>query len=77
MTRTGTVTLDTLYEEIKSIRMLLEEIMERGLTNVLPEEELKEKEWQEVAEIEAEVEKGEYVTLEDAFRRHVKKGAKV
>jgi len=61
------VTLETIYREIKDIREILEEFMERTLINVLPEEEIDEKEWEELREIQEE---DEYISLTEVRRKH-------
>ena len=63
----GEVTLETIYREIMNIRGMLEEFMERTLINVLPEEEIDEKEWEELREIKEE---GEYISLREVRRKH-------
>ncbi len=56
------ITLEMVYEEIKTIRRLLEELVERSLENILPTEEISEEEMKELEEIK---EKGEYVPLSE------------
>jgi len=73
MSSPGTVTLEILYDEVRSIKKMLEELVERAVVNVLPEEEVSDEEWKEIMEIDAEIETGEYVTLEEAERRYGRK----
>jgi len=63
------VTLEMVYREVKNIKEILEELAEKSLVNVLPEEEVSEQEWKELAEAEEEIRKGEYVTLEEAEKK--------
>jgi hypothetical protein len=63
------VTLEMVYREVRNIREMLEELAEKSITNVLPEEEVSEQEWKELAEAEEEIRKGEYVTLEEAKKK--------
>jgi hypothetical protein len=63
------VTLEMVYREVRSVRALLEELAEKSLVNVLPEEEVSQKEWRELEEAEKEIGKGEYVTLEEAEKK--------
>ena len=48
------ITLEEIYKEVRSIKEILEEFMERSLINVLPEEEIDDKEWKELEEIRRE-----------------------
>ena len=56
------ITLEMVYEEIKTIRRLLEELVERSLENILPTEKIFEEEMKELEEIK---EKREYVPLSE------------
>ena len=62
-------TLETVYEEVKTIRRMLEEMAEASLRNVLPEIELAPKVKRESEQVRAEMERGEYVTLKEVKRR--------
>ena len=64
-----TITLEMVYREVKTIRQLLEELAEKALINVLPEEEISREELKELKEAEEEIKRGEYVTLEEAERK--------
>ena len=63
------VTLEMVYREVRNIRKMLEELAEKSIVNVLPEEEVSEEEWRELGEAEEEIKKGEYVTLEEAEKK--------
>ena len=63
------VTLEMVYKEVKNIRQMLEELAERTVVNVLPDEEISEEEWRELREAEEEIRKGEYVTLKEAEKK--------
>lgn len=54
------ITLEMVYEEIKTIRRLLEELVEHSLENILPTEEISEEEIKE---------KGEYVPLSEVKKK--------
>ncbi|NWG09612.1 MAG: hypothetical protein HXX80_04815 [Nitrososphaerales archaeon] len=58
-----------VYKEVKNIREMLEELAEKTVINILPEEEIGEEEWRELGEAEEEIRKGEYVTLEEAKKK--------
>ena len=60
------ITLEMVYEEIKTIRRLLEELVEYSLENILPTEEISEEEMKELEEIK---EKGEYVPLSEVKKK--------
>ena len=67
------VSLDDVYTEVKKVNMRLESIekaLETFMDMVLPEEEIDEDEWKEIDEIEAEIERGEYISLEELKRKH-------
>lgn len=63
------ITIEMVYREVKNIREMLEELAEKALTNVIPEEEIGEEEWRELKNIEGEMKRGEYATLEEAERK--------
>ncbi|MCP8309075.1 MAG: hypothetical protein H3Z53_06050 [archaeon] len=63
------ITLKTIYKEVRNIREMLEELAEKTVINVLSEEEIGEEEWRELREAEEEIRKGEYVTLEEAEKK--------
>jgi len=63
------VTLEMVYREVRNVRELLEELAEKSLVNLLPEEEVSQGEWRELEEAEGEIRKGEYVTLEEAEKK--------
>ena len=67
------VSLDDVYTEVKKVNMRLESIekaLETFMDMVLPEEEIDEDEWKEIDEIESEIERGEYISLEELKRKH-------
>jgi len=67
------VSLDDVYTEVKKVNTRLESIekaLETFMEMVLPEEEIDEDEWKEIAEIESEIERGEYISLEELKRKH-------
>ncbi|MFV2041343.1 MAG: hypothetical protein ACC644_05055 [Candidatus Hydrothermarchaeales archaeon] len=59
------VTLEMVYQEIKNIKLTLEEFMEKSLVNVLPEEKISVEEWDELNEIK---EADEYVSIKRVKR---------
>ena len=59
------VTLEMVYQEIKNIKLTLEEFMEKSLVNVLPEEEIDSEEWNELKGIK---ESDEYVSAKRVKR---------
>ncbi|GBE18855.1 hypothetical protein BMS3Abin16_01464 [archaeon BMS3Abin16] len=59
------VTLEMVYQEIKNIKLTLEEFMEKSLVNVLPEEEIDSEEWNELKGIK---ESDEYVSVKRVKR---------
>ena len=63
------VTLEMVYREVRNIRKMLEELAEKAIINVLPEEEIGEEEWRELREAEEEIRKGDYVKLEEAKKK--------
>ncbi len=70
---TTEVSLDKVYEEIKRVRLELKAI-EKTLDNLagslIPEEEISPEEARELKEIEAEMARGECVTLEEVKRKY-------
>ena len=67
------VSLDDIYTEVKKVNMRLESIvkaLETFMDMVLPEEEIDENEWNEIDEIESEIERGEYISFEELKRKH-------
>ena len=54
-----------VYQEIKNIKLTLEEFMEKSLVNVLPEEEIDSEEWNELKGIK---ESDEYVSVKRVKR---------
>lgn len=67
------VSLEDVYGEVKKVNMRLESIekaLEALMDMVLPEEEISGEEWKEIKEIEAEIERGECVPLEDVRRKY-------
>jgi len=60
--------LDEIASEVKKVNQRLENI-EKTLTTlitmILPEEELTSEEWNELDAIEAEMKKGQHITLEE------------
>jgi predicted DNA-binding protein YlxM (UPF0122 family) len=72
-TKMAQVSLDDVYTEVKKVNMRLESIekaLETFMDMVLPEEEIDEDEWNEIDEIESEIERGEYTSLEELKRKH-------
>jgi len=65
----STITLEMVYREVRAIRQMLEELAEKALINVLPEEEVDEEELKELEEAEEEIKRGDYVTLEEAKKQ--------
>ena len=67
------VSLDDIYTEVKKVNTRLESIekaLETFMDMVLPEEEIDENEWNEIDEIESEIERGEYISFEELKRKH-------
>jgi len=67
------VSLDDVYTEMKKVNTRLESIekaLETFMDMVLPEEEIDEDEWNEIDEIESEIERGEYISFEETKRKH-------
>ena len=67
------VSLDDVYTEVKKVNIRLESIekaLETFMDMVLPEEEIDEDEWNEIDEIESEIGRGEYISLEELKRKH-------
>jgi len=67
------VSLDDVYTEVKKVNTRLQSIekaLEAFMDMVLPEEEIDEDEWKEIDEIESEIERGEYISLEVLKRKH-------
>jgi len=62
------VTIEMVYKEIKDIKEMLEELTERAILNVLPEEEPTEDELRAIRQREKEIDRGECVTLEEAIK---------
>jgi len=78
---TTEVSLDKVYEEVKRIRLELKSIeksLDSLVESLIPEEEISPEEVKELREIEAEMKRGECVTLEEVKRKYgAKKRAKV
>ena len=67
------VSIDDVYTEVKKVNMRLESIekaLETFMDMILPEEEIDEDEWNEIDEIESDIERGEYISLEELKRKH-------
>jgi len=67
------VSLEDVYSEVKKVNIRLESMekaLEALMDMVLPEEEISEEEWKEIKEIEAEIEEGKCVPLEEVRRKH-------
>jgi len=67
------VSLEKVFAEVKKVRVRLESIertLESLVDALIPEEEIGEKEWREIEEIEREMKRGEYVSLEEVQRRY-------
>jgi predicted aspartyl protease len=60
------VDLEKVFAEVRKVRVRLESI-EKTLENLvdalLPEEEISQREWKEIDEIEREMKRGEYVSI--------------
>jgi hypothetical protein len=73
--------LDKVYEEVKRMRLELRSIeksLDSLVESLIPEEKISPEEEKELREIEAEMERGECVTLEEVKRKYgPKKHAKV
>jgi hypothetical protein len=78
---TTEVGLDKVYEEVKRMRLELKSIeksLDSLVESLIPEEEVSPEEVKELREIEAEMNRGECVTLEEVKRKYgAKKRAKV
>ncbi len=78
---TTEVSLDKVYEEMKRIRQelkLIEKSLDSLVASLIPEEEVSPEEIKELREIEAEMNRGECVTLEEVKQKYgTKKHAKV
>ena len=78
---TTEVSLDKVYEELKRMRLELRSIeksLDSLVESLIPEEKISPEEEKELREIEAEMERGECVTLEEVKRKYgPKKHAKV
>ena len=67
------VSLEDVYSEVKKVNTRLESMgkaLEALMDMVLPEEETSEEEWKEIKEIEAEIEGGKCVPLEEVRRKY-------
>lgn len=65
------VSLEDVYAELKNVSARLESMektLETLVIMMLPEEEISEEELKEIEEAEAEIERGEYVTLEELMK---------
>ena len=65
------VTLELIYDEVRKMNeklSLIEDVIEEVLTKGLPEVELSKEEAKEIQSTIKEMEKGEYVTLEELKR---------
>jgi len=73
--------LDKVYDEVKRMRLELKSIeksLESLVESLIPEEEVSPEEVKELREIEAEMNRGESVTLEEVKRKYgARKRAKV
>lgn len=64
---------ERVYTEVKRVNTRLESLeraLETLMDMVLPEEEISEEEWKEITEIDEEIEKGKYVSLEEVRKKH-------
>lgn len=67
------VSLEKVFAEVRKVRVRLESIertLESLVDALLPEEEISRKEWKEIEEIEREMERGEYVSLEEVRKKY-------
>ena len=67
------VSLEDVYAELKNVSARLESMektLETLVIMMLPEEEISEEELKEIEEAEAEIERGEYVTLEELMKEY-------
>jgi hypothetical protein len=73
--------LDKVYEEVKRMRLELKSIeksLDSLVESLIPEEKISPEEVKELREIEAEMNRGECVTLEEVKKNYgAKKRAKV
>ncbi len=70
---TTEVSLDRVYEEVKRMRLKLKSIeksLESLVESLMPEEEVSPEEVKELREIEAEMDRGECVPLEEVKRKY-------
>jgi len=78
---TTEVSLGKVYAEMKRVRLelqLIEKSLDNLVESLIPEEEISPEEAKELRETEAEMDRGEYVTLEEVKRKYgAKKRAKV
>jgi predicted transcriptional regulator len=67
------VSLEDIYAELKNVSSKLESVektLETLIIMMLPEEEISEDELKEIEEAEAEIERGEYVPLEELLKEY-------
>jgi hypothetical protein len=67
------VSLEDIYAELKNVSSKLESVektLETLIIMMLPEEEISEDELKEIEEAEAEIERGEYILLEELLKEH-------
>ena len=67
------VNLEKVFAEVRKVRVRLESIermLESLVDALLPEEEISQREWKEIDEIEREMKRGEYVSLEEVRRKY-------
>jgi|YelNatPaOPRAMG01_1025707.scaffolds.fasta_scaffold30673_8 hypothetical protein len=67
------VSLEDIYAELKNVSSKLESVektLETLIIMMLPEEEISEDELKEIEEAEAEIERGEYIPLEELLKEH-------
>ncbi|MBO3768810.1 MAG: hypothetical protein JTT15_00135 [Candidatus Brockarchaeota archaeon] len=65
------VSLEDVYAELKNVSTRLESMektLETLVIMMLPEEEISKEKLKEIEEVEAEIERGEYVTLEELMK---------
>jgi hypothetical protein len=78
---TTEVSLDKVYDEVKRVRLELKSIeksLDSLVESLIPTEKISPAEAKELRAIEAEMDRGEYVTLEEVKRKYgAKKRAKV
>ena len=71
------VTLEKVYEEVKAVRKILEDVSERIILTSLPEEKLRREERAEVEEAMKEAERGELIPLNELETKYGKSSYRI